>query len=161
MLVPVPLVEGIVAEQGADEDPLNPADAALEAVVFAPWLDRLGASPGNCTADCGLTDAEALLPSAPPPEPSPVVTEPLVGGDADDVEALVDGPVLNEAVPDAPVLQPSAIEGLLVKELPAEHGAPGRLAAFTVAVPNAPVPAALLADGVPVAVAVAPDVVPV
>jgi hypothetical protein len=35
-------------------------------VVFAACVELLRASPGNCTAVCGLTDAEALMPEVDP-----------------------------------------------------------------------------------------------
>jgi hypothetical protein len=36
--------------------------------VFGACVELLRASPGNCTAVCGLTDAEALKPALDPDE---------------------------------------------------------------------------------------------
>ena len=141
------------------DDLLNPA-AAVDAVVFAPWVEVLDASPGNCTADCGLTDGETLIPGAAPADPSPVVTDPRAGAAENDVGAF-DELALEEVTPDEPVLQPSAIERLPMNDLPAvEQGVPGRLAPLTVAASKAPVAEAPVLDDVPVADVLVAGVVP-
>jgi hypothetical protein len=104
-----------VGEQGILED--APSPAAVAAVVFAPCVELLGVSPGNCTAACGLTDADALIPGAPPAEADPVAAEPATGANVGDVD------VFDEAVPDEPLSQPSPIERLPMNE----QEAPGRL----------------------------------
>ena len=55
MLAP-PVVVGIVTEHGGVDE----AAAGADAVVFGACVELLRASPGNCTAVCGLTDAAAL-----------------------------------------------------------------------------------------------------
>ena len=141
-----------MGEQGMLDDPLNPP-AADDAVVFAPWVEVLDTSPGNCTADCGLTDGEALIPGAAPDDPKPVVTGPPAGTAENDVGAL------DEATPDEPALQPSAIERLPMNEPPdVEQGVPGRLAPFTVVASK--VPEETVPDDVPVADVLVADVDP-
>lgn len=126
----VPVAEEIMGEQGMVDDPPNPA-APAEAEVFAPWVEVLDASPGNCTATCGLTEGEALMPGAAPADPNPVVTAPAAGAAEKDVGAF-DEPALDEVALDEPASQPSAMERLPMNEPPAEHGVPGRLAPFDV-----------------------------
>jgi hypothetical protein len=141
------------------DDPLNPA-AADDAVVFAPWVEVLGASPGNCTADCGLIDGEALMPgAAAPADPSPVVTGPPAGTAANDVEAF-DELALDEITADESAPQPSAIERLPMNEPPVEQGVPGRLAPLTVVASKVPVAEEAVLDDVPVADVLVADVVP-
>jgi hypothetical protein len=130
------------------DDPLNPA-AVDDAVVLAPWVDALGASPGNCTADCGLSDGEALIPGAAPADPNPVVTGPPAGAGAND-DGTFDELPLKEVLPDEPAPQPSAIGRLPMNEPPEiEQGVPGRLAPLTVVASKVPVADVLVADVVP------------
>jgi hypothetical protein len=131
------------------DDPPNPAGAG-DAVVLAlaPWVDALGASPGNCTADCGLS-GEALIPGAAPADPNPVVTAPPAGAGAND-DGGFDELALEEVTPDEPAPQPSAIERLPMNEPPGvEQGVPGRLVRLTVAALKVPVADVLVADVVP------------
>jgi hypothetical protein len=129
------------------DGPPNPA-AADDAVVFAPCVEVLGASPGNCTADCGLSDGEALIPGAAPADPNPVVTG-LPAEAANDVGGL--GELgLGEVTPDEPAPQPSAMERLPMNEPPdVEQSVPGRLALLTVVASKVPVADVLVADVVP------------
>jgi hypothetical protein len=116
------------------DEALNPA-APVDAVVFAPCVELLRASPGNCTAVCGFTEADALIPGAALAEPDPVVTGPPAGAAVTDVDVF-DEAAPGEVVPDEPASQPSAVERLAMPDV--EQGAPGRLAPKVV-VPNAPV----------------------
>jgi hypothetical protein len=126
-------------------DPLNPAAA----VVFAPCVEVLRASPGNCSADCGLSDGEALIPGAAPADPNPVVTGLPAGAAAADVEGF-DELAVEAATPDELAPQPSAMERLPMNAPPdAEQGVPGRLALFMVVVSKVPVADVLVADVVP------------
>lgn len=50
-----PVVVGIVTEHGGVDEA-----AGADAVVVGACVELLRASPGNCTAVCGLIDAEAL-----------------------------------------------------------------------------------------------------
>jgi hypothetical protein len=143
----VPVAEGIVGEQGR-LDPLNPATAD-EAVVFAPWVEVLGASPRSCSADCGLSDGEALIAGAAPADPNPVVTGPPAGVAADDVGGF-DELALEAVTPDEPASQPSAMERLPINAPPdVEQGVPGRLALLAVVASKVPVADVLVADVVP------------
>ena len=87
------MLEPTVAEQGSaddDEDEADPADPAA-AVVFAPCVELLEPSPGNCTAACGSLDGEALMPGAAPADPCPVVTEPDANEpDVNELDPLAD-----------------------------------------------------------------------
>jgi hypothetical protein len=58
----VPAVDGITVEQRVLEEPPDCDD-----VVFGTWLVVFRASPGNCTAVCGLIDEDALNDEAAPP----------------------------------------------------------------------------------------------
>jgi hypothetical protein len=63
-----------VAEQDVLEEDEEATEAAV--VVFGACVGLLRASPGNCTAVCGLTDGEALMPAVesdeePDEEPGP------------------------------------------------------------------------------------------
>ncbi len=162
----VPLLEEIVEEQGMLDDPTDP-DAAVVAVVLAPCVELLEASPGNCTAACGLTEAEALIPGAAVAAADPTVADPTVselaaGVAVNDVDAFDEVVMFDEATPDEPPLQLSAIERLPMNEPPeAEQGVPGRLAAFIVVALNAAVAEEeAVPDGVLVADVLAPGVVP-
>jgi hypothetical protein len=150
-LVPVPLAEVMVGEQGTLED--APSPVAVAAVVFAPCVELLGVSPGNCTAACGLIDADALIPGAPPADADPIAAEPAAGANVGEVD------VFDEAIPDEPPAQPSPIERLPMNE----QAAPGRLVPaklvpFTVVEPNAE---EVVLDSVLVVDVPAPDVAPV
>jgi hypothetical protein len=130
--VAVPLLEGIVAEQGMLEDALGPGAADM-AVVLAPCFELLEASPGNCTAACGLTDGEALMPAAALADPT--VVEPAAGAAVNDValdEPAVNEPVFDAVAPDEPLSQLSAVERLPMNEPPDEQGVPARLAPLIV-----------------------------
>lgn len=117
--------------------------AALDAVLFAPCVEALGASPGNCTAACGLTDGEALMPAEELADAGPVAAGPAPGAAVND-----------EPTPDELASQPSAIERLPMNE-PPEQVVPGRLAAPVVVAPNAEA-----LDDVTVAEVPAADIVP-
>jgi hypothetical protein len=58
----VPAVDGITVEQRVLV--LDPPDC--DDVVFGTWLVVFRASPGNCTAACGLIDEDALNDEAAP-----------------------------------------------------------------------------------------------
>jgi hypothetical protein len=148
----VPVAEGSAGKQGIGDAPC-PA-AALDAVLLAPCVEAFDASPGNCTAACGLVDGAALIPAAALADADPVVTGPAAGAGVNDVDAF-DGPV-DEPTPDEPASQPSAIERLPMNE-PPEQGAPGRLAVPVVVALNAE--ATGLDDAV-AAKALAPVVIP-
>lgn len=122
--------------------------AALDAVLFAPCVEALGASPGNCTAACGLTDGEALMPAAELADADPAAAGPAPGVAVNDVDAF------DEPTPDELASQPSAIERLPMNE-PPEQVVPGRLAAPVVVAPNAEA-----LDDVTVAEVPAPAAVP-
>jgi hypothetical protein len=139
------VTEEIVGEQGILDD--APSPVAVAAVVFAPCVEVLGVSPGNCTAVCGLTDADALIPDAPPVDADPIAAAPPAGADVGDVD------VFDEATPDEPLSQPSPIERLPMNE----QDVPGRLVPFTVVEPNTE---ELVLDSVLVVEVPAPSVVP-
>jgi hypothetical protein len=154
--VAVPVAKGIAGEQGMADDAPNPAPA-FDAVLRAPCVEALGASPGNCTAACGLTDADALMPDAVPADPD-VVVEPAAGAAVNDADAF-DEAAFDEVTPDGPASQPNAIERLPMNEPPTvEQGVPGRLAPFTVVV--SPVEEEPGLAFVPAADALVPDIFP-
>jgi hypothetical protein len=125
-----------VGKHGIVEDAPRP-DAAVAAVVFAPCVDVLDASPGNCTAACGLTEAAALMPPVDPADPAavadPPVAGPVAGVAVNDVDAFVEA-VFDEVTSDEPAPQLP-----MNKPADVEQGVPGRLVPFTVVVSNAPV----------------------
>jgi hypothetical protein len=134
-----------VGKHGIVEDAPRP-DAAVAAVVFAPCVDVLDASPGNCTAACGLTEAAALMPPTDPADPAAVADPPVAGPPAgaavNDVDVF---DVVDETAPDELAPQPSAIERPPMNE----QGVPGIPARFTVVVVNVPgAEEAVLDDGV-------------
>jgi hypothetical protein len=134
-----------VGEQGILDDAPSPVPVA--AVVFAPCVEVFGVSPGNCTAACGLTDADALIPAAPPADADPIAAEPAAGANVGDVD------VFDEATPDESLSQPSPIERLPMNE----QDVPGRLVPFTVVESNTE---EVVLDSVLVVDVPAPDVVP-
>jgi hypothetical protein len=147
----------MAGEQGMADDEPNPAPApAPDAVLWAPCVEVLGASPGNCTAACGLTDGDALMPDAAPADPD--VVEPAAGVAVNDVDAFEEAG-FGEVTPDEPASQPNAIERLPMNEPPAvEQGAPRRFAPFTLVA--APVGEEPELDDVPAADVLVPDIVP-
>jgi hypothetical protein len=138
----------------ADDVP-NPA-APPDAVLWAPCVEALGASPGNCTAACGLSDGDALMPDAAPADAD--VVEPAAGAAVNEVDAF-DEAAFDEVTPDEPASQPNAIERLPMNEPPAaEQGVPGRFAPFTVVL--GPVAEEPVLDDVPDIDVPVPDIVP-
>jgi hypothetical protein len=144
-------VEGIVGEQGIRDEAPNPV--AVAAVVFAPCVEVFGVSPGNCTAVCGLTDADALIPAAPPPDADPIAEEPAAGANVGEVDILVEPTLLDEVVADELASQPSPIERLPMNE----QDVPGRIVPFPVVDSNAE---EVVLDSVLVVDVPVPEVVP-
>lgn len=111
-----PALDAIDGEQKAVE-----GTPACDAVVAAPCVAVLGASPGNCLAVCGLTDAGVLMPPvdpvvAPPKEITGGLTRFLVG-------------TLNGSEANGLEAQPAAgnppIDVPCIEHAPVRFGAPG------------------------------------